>query len=100
MKLEIKGLSKKYGDFQALKALNVEFTEGIYGILGPNGAGKSTFMNLLTDNLKRTAGEICLDGKEILSLGKEYRAKLGYMPQQQDFTNSFQQWNSCAILGN
>ncbi len=99
MKLEIKGLSKKYGDFQALKALNVEFTEGIYGILGPNGAGKSTFMNLLTDNLKRTAGEICLDGKEILSLGKEYRAKLGYMPQQQGFYEQFSAMEFLRYIG-
>lgn len=89
MKLEVKGLSKNYGEFQALKELNVEFTEGIYGILGPNGAGKSTFMNLLTDNLKRTAGEIRLDGEEILSLGASYRAKLGYMPQQQGFYEQF-----------
>lgn len=99
MKLEVKELSKKYGDFQALKALNVEFTEGIYGILGPNGAGKSTFMNLLTDNLKRTGGAVCLDGKEILSIGRDYRAKLGYMPQQQGFYEQFSAMEFLRYIG-
>lgn len=99
MKLEVKELSKKYGDFQALKALNVEFTEGIYGILGPNGAGKSTFMNLLTDNLKRTGGAICLDGEEILLMGRDYRAKLGYMPQQQGFYEQFSAMEFLRYIG-
>lgn len=99
MKLEVKELSKKYGDFQALKALNVEFAEGIYGILGPNGAGKSTFMNLLTDNLKRTGGAICLDGKEILSMGRDYRAKVGYMPQQQGFYEQFSAMEFLRYIG-
>ncbi|MDE6606168.1 MAG: ATP-binding cassette domain-containing protein [Lachnospiraceae bacterium] len=99
MKLEVRELSKKYGDLQALKALNVEFTEGIYGILGPNGAGKSTFMNLLTDNLKRTGGAICLDGEEILSMGRDYRAKLGYMPQQQGFYEQFSAMEFLRYIG-
>lgn len=89
MKLEIKGLSKRYGTVFALEHLDVEFEDGIYGILGPNGAGKSTFMNLLTDNLKRTSGEILLEGKEILEMGERYRAQLGYMPQQQGFYEQF-----------
>lgn len=89
MKLEIKNLSKKYGSRMALKGINVELTPGIYGVLGPNGAGKSTFLNLLTDNIKRSSGEILLDGKEILDMGKEYRKKLGYMPQQQKLFENF-----------
>lgn len=89
MELEIKDLSKNYGDTMALAKLSLKMHEGIYGILGPNGAGKSTLMNLLTDNLQRTSGQILLDGKEILSMGREYRLKLGYMPQQQGFYDRF-----------
>lgn len=89
MELEIKDLSKNYGDTMALAKLSLKLHEGIYGILGPNGAGKSTLMNLLTDNLQRTTGQILLDGKEILSMGREYRLKLGYMPQQQGFYEMF-----------
>lgn len=81
--LEIKNLQKKYGDVQALAGVTVTLENGIYGILGPNGSGKSTLMNILTDNVKRTEGEILWNGKEILEQGEEYRRIVGYMPQEQ-----------------
>lgn len=91
MKLELKNLTKKYGNFTALDNMTITFEPGIYGILGANGAGKSTMMNLLTDNIDRTKGEILFDdnstfgGVDILKLGKDFRKALGYMPQQQGF---------------
>ncbi len=85
MKLELINLTKKYGNFTALDNINITFTEGIYGILGANGAGKSTMMNLLTDNITRTEGQILFDGTDILKLGKDFRLNLGYMPQQQGY---------------
>lgn len=85
MRLELKNLTKKYGGMTALDHISVTFTPGIYGILGANGAGKSTMMNLLTDNISRTDGEILFDGIDILKLGKDFRRVLGYMPQQQGF---------------
>lgn len=89
MILEIKNLTKNYGEKQALKEFSCEFTEGIYGLLGPNGAGKSTFMNILVDAIDRTGGEILYDGKETIRMGKEYRNLIGYMPQQQGIYDSF-----------
>lgn len=85
MKLEIKNLTKKYGNHTALDNLNLTFEAGIYGILGENGAGKSTLMNLLTDNIKRDNGSILYNDKEILDMKEKYRELLGYMPQQQGF---------------
>lgn len=85
MQLELIDLTKKYGNFTALDHMNITFTPGIYGILGANGAGKSTMMNLLTDNISRTGGQILFDGTDILKLGKDFRRVLGYMPQQQGF---------------
>lgn len=85
MQLELINLTKKYGNFTALDRLNITFTPGIYGILGANGAGKSTMMNLLTDNISRTDGQILFDGTDILKMGKDFRRVLGYMPQQQGF---------------
>lgn len=85
MQLELKDLTKKYGDFTALDHMNITFTPGIYGILGANGAGKSTMMNLLTDNISRTDGQILFNGTDILKMGKDFRRVLGYMPQQQGF---------------
>lgn len=85
MQLELINLTKKYGNFTALDHMNITFTPGIYGILGANGAGKSTMMNLLTDNISRTDGQILFDGTDILKMGKDFRRVLGYMPQQQGF---------------
>ena len=89
MELRIEGLTKQYGQKKALDAFSVTFTEGLYGILGANGAGKSTLMNLITDNISRTSGEILFDVTDILKLGKAFRTKVGYMPQQQGFYEQF-----------
>lgn len=89
MGLEIKKLSKKYGDFQVLKDVNLTLENGVYGLLGPNGAGKSTLIHLITDNVSRDQGEILWNGEEILHLGANYRNELGYMPQQQGYYEDF-----------
>ena len=83
MELKLAGLTKRYGEKVALDGFSYTFREGIYGILGANGAGKSTLMNLITDNVRRDGGEITFGGTEILKLGNDFRAILGYMPQQQ-----------------
>ena len=89
MELRIEHLTKEYGEKVALRDFTYTFTPGIYGILGANGAGKSTLMNLITDNVKRNEGQILWDGTDILKLGKRFRGKLGYMPQQQGMYNDF-----------
>lgn len=89
MKLEVIGLHKNYGNVTAINNMSFSLCNGIYGILGPNGSGKSTLMNILTDNMTRTAGRILLDGKEILKNKTEYRRSLGYMPQYQGYYETF-----------
>ena len=82
MKLQICQLCKKYGSKVALDHFSFDFECGVYGIIGANGAGKTTLMNLITDNVKRDSGQILWDGRDILDLGKKFRAVVGYMPQQ------------------
>lgn len=90
MKLEICGISKSYGKGKkALDCFWAELTPGVYGFLGPNGAGKSTLMNILTGNLQPDEGEILVDGQSVKEMGKDYRAILGYMPQQQGLYDNF-----------
>ena len=89
MELTFDALSKNYGKKQALIGFSAELTGGIYGLLGPNGAGKSTLMNILTGNLRQTAGEIRFNGAEIRSLGAAFRGHVGYMPQQQTLYPGF-----------
>lgn len=93
MTLEMRGLTKQYGEKTALNHIDMVLTEGVYGLLGPNGAGKSTLINLISDNIQRTRGNILLDGTEILDMGREYRRLLGYMPQQQGIYEQFTGYN-------
>ena len=90
MNLEIKNLTKSYGDVKALDDFNIVLKPGIYGLLGPNGAGKSTLMNILSLLLKKDKGEILFNGRNIETNKKEYLSKIAYMPQinclYEDFT--------------
>ena len=89
MTLEFKNVTKNYGKKQALQSFSQVLQPGVYGILGPNGAGKSTLMNLITDNIKRTSGQILYEGEDILKLGRKFRKVLSYMPQQQGIYEQF-----------
>lgn len=103
MIIEINNLTKTYGSNKAVNDLTLTLNEGIYGILGPNGSGKTTLINLLTDNVKRTSGEILINDKDILSLGAKYRDLIGYMPQQQalydEFTAFMYLQYMCSVKG-
>ena len=87
--LELRELTKKYGDFTAVDRVSLTLDKGVYGILGANGAGKSTLLNLITDNIKRTSGEILYDGKDILTMRAGFRKRLGYTPQLQGMYEEF-----------
>lgn len=80
--LVIKNVSKYYGNFCALHHINLELTNGVYGLLAPNGSGKTTLIKMLTTLIAPSAGEILYDGKNIIEMGEEYRSLLGYLPQQ------------------
>lgn len=87
--LKIQRLTKKYGSFTALDNIDLELENGVYGILGANGAGKSTLLNLITDNIKRTSGDILYNGREILKMGAGFRKRVGYTPQLQGIYEDF-----------
>lgn len=89
MELELKNLKKKYGGKTALSDFNMTLTEGIYGFLGPNGSGKSTLMNIITGNIVPTDGKIFYNGQDVTGMASDFRAVLGYMPQQQALYPTF-----------
>ena len=89
MQIILNRVTKKYGDKVALDDISFTLEHGVYGLLGPNGAGKSTLMNLLTCNMEPTSGSIVWDGKLLSQVKKEFRAVLGYMPQQQAMYPTF-----------
>ena len=80
--LVVKDVTKQYGNFTALNGINLEFTNGLYGLLAPNGAGKTTLIKMLATLIAPTKGEILYDGKNIVDMDEQYREILGYLPQQ------------------
>lgn len=97
--LEIREVTKRYGEKFALREVSLSLAEGVYGLLGPNGAGKSTLMNIITGNLAPDSGEVLWDGAPIGRLGAEYRALLGYAPQQQGLYETFTGRRFLSYLG-
>ncbi|RUZ77970.1 ABC transporter ATP-binding protein [Mesorhizobium sp. M7A.F.Ca.US.006.01.1.1] len=67
--LQVRGLSKRFGDFLAVKNVSLDIrAAGIHGIIGPNGAGKTTVFNILTKFLAPTTGTIWFHGQDITRL--------------------------------
>lgn len=80
--IKVKNVTKKYGDFYAVRNINFEVKEGeIVGFLGRNGAGKTTTMNMITGFIEPTDGEIIVGGYNIEKDPKKVKAQIGYMPE-------------------
>ena len=80
--IQLKNVTKKYGNFVALDNVSFEINEGeIIGLVGPNGAGKSTTMNIITGFIEQTSGEVLVDGYDMLKKPKKAKKKIGYMPE-------------------
>ncbi|MDT8307793.1 MAG: ABC transporter ATP-binding protein [Anaerolineae bacterium] len=79
--IDIRGLTKRYGDLLALDDLTLQVEEGaVVGFIGPNGAGKTTTMRILTTLLQPTSGEAWVNGYEVTREPEAVRAMIGYMP--------------------
>lgn len=80
--LRISRLSKTYANgVRALDGVDLEVPPGLFGLLGPNGAGKSTLMRTLAALQEPDAGEVTLDGVDVLADPHWLRRRLGYLPQ-------------------
>lgn len=83
MQLEIRGLSKTYGNgVKALDNVSLTIPTGMFGLLGPNGAGKSTLMRILATLQEADAGTATLGSIDVLKQKDEVRKMLGYLPQE------------------
>lgn len=64
--IEIKNLYKSYGKTEVLKGINLNLEENkIYGLLGRNGAGKTTLLNIISNQIRKTSGEVKLYGENV-----------------------------------
>ncbi|MGG7209620.1 ABC transporter ATP-binding protein [Clostridium baratii] len=94
-KLEMIDVTKSYKHKNANENINLVLESGVYGLLGPNGAGKSTLMKQIVTVTSPTSGKILYNGKNIKNLDDEYRAIIGYLPQ--DF-NAYKNFKAKEFL--
>ena len=84
--IRCEGLSRSYGEIQAVKNLNLKVKKGtIFGFLGRNGAGKTTTIRLLTGLANPTSGSAWIDGVITTAGDSTAREKFGYLPQDPAF---------------
>lgn len=94
--LEIKHLYKRYGRFLALNDVNLHVEKGeLFGFVGSNGAGKTTTMRICVGLLDATAGEVYIDGQDVLQNRKTMSEKIGYVP---DFFGVYNRFSAMEYL--
>lgn len=79
MNIRVDRVTKQYKNKIAVDRVSFELKDGVTGLLGANGAGKTTLMRMMSGILEPTGGEIDADGIQVTS--EQYRAMLGYLPQ-------------------
>jgi len=80
--VSVRGLTKSYDDFEALKGIDFELGAGeVFGLLGPNGAGKTTTIEILEGYRPRDAGEVEVLGADPAAAGLDWRGRIGVVLQ-------------------
>ena len=81
--LKINNLTKIYPNgVKALNGINLEITNGMFGLLGANGAGKSSLMRTIATLQEPTSGSVAFNNIDIIKQPQEVRKQLGYLPQE------------------
>ncbi len=88
--IEISGITKRFGEFEALRGVDLHIEQGeFFALLGPNGAGKSTLINLLAGLLQPSSGSIRIMGHDVQTDYQRARSALGVVPQELVFDPFF-----------
>jgi ABC-2 type transport system ATP-binding protein len=81
--IRLEGLTKRYGDFTAVDALDLDIPEGkIFGLLGPNGAGKTSTLRMIAGILAPDAGRVLVEGHDVHRRPRAAKALLGFIPDR------------------
>ena len=80
--VSVRGLTKSYGEFEAVKGIDFELGAGeVFGLLGPNGAGKTTTIEILEGYRERDAGEVEVLGTDPATADLDWRGRIGVVLQ-------------------
>ncbi len=95
-----RGLRKAYGDFEAVRGVDVEVHKGeAFGFLGPNGAGKSSTMRMIAAVSPVTGGTLQILGMDPARQGSAIRARLGVCPQDDTLDNELSVLENLVVYG-
>jgi lipooligosaccharide transport system ATP-binding protein len=98
--VQAKALVKRFGDFEAVRGIDVEVRRGeAFGFLGPNGAGKSSTMRMIASVSPRTDGDLRVLGMDPDVEGPKIRARLGVVPQQDNLDNELTVRQNLQVYG-
>jgi ABC-type multidrug transport system ATPase subunit len=98
--IEVKNLSKRFKDLQAVNDLNLTVYKGdVFGFLGPNGAGKSTTIRMLLSLISPTNGQIELFGKPLKNNRIDILKRVGAIVEKPDFYGYLSAYNNLELLG-
>ena len=103
--LQTEALTRRFGALSAVDGVSLAFEEGrVHALIGPNGAGKSTFLNLLSGELRATAGLIRFRGADVtrtapdrlsrMGLGRTYQSRL---PSSMSFFRSAERYAQVGV---
>jgi lipooligosaccharide transport system ATP-binding protein len=98
--ISARGLRKSYGDFEAVKGIDVEVRKGeAFGFLGPNGAGKSSTMRMIGAVSPIGEGTLEILGMDPATHGSQIRARLGVCPQEDSLDNELTVAENLIVYG-
>lgn len=91
-------LVKKFAELEAVKGLNLTVYRGeCFGLLGPNGAGKTSFVKMVHGFSPVTSGTLEVFGRDINSYGREIKAKIGVVPQEDNLDPELTVFNNLLV---
>lgn len=95
-----RGLTKKFGDFEAVKGIDFEIAPGeSFGFLGPNGAGKSSTMRMIGCVSPVSTGTLRLFDLDPATHGRDIRARMGVVPQQDNLDSELTVFDNLVVYG-
>jgi len=98
--LEIRNLTKRFGDHEALKGISLDIEQGtIVSLLGVNGAGKTTLSSIIATLHPPTSGDILFNGTSIYDNIPQFRRQIGYCPQKPNLNSLFSARENLIFAG-
>jgi lipooligosaccharide transport system ATP-binding protein len=96
--IRARGLAKRFGELLAVAGIDFSVREGeCFGLLGPNGAGKTSTIRMITCVSPVSAGELLVDGMDVRNRGRQIKARLGVVPQEENLDPDLTVWQNLAV---